>query len=160
MMDYIFNVFLPKNPVQGLLLAARWQSDDISQVAQTLDWAKKRKIPVILFGPVPEYDMPLPLLLAYSIAWNTPDLVSQHRIIERKSLDAHLQNLAASTWQVRYVSLYDAICHEKNCRVYSDADQKIPLMFDDSHLSSAGSVTVVQRLVYLGVLQPPNPPAE
>jgi len=157
MMDYVFNDYLPAHPVQGLLLAARWQSTDIGRVAETLEWARHKKIPVILFGPVPEYDMPLPLLLAYSIAWNKLGLVSQHRIGERKTLDAQLQKLATTTWQVRYISLYDAICQESDCRVYSDPEQKIPLMFDDSHLSSTGSVVIMQLLVYQGKLQPLEP---
>jgi peptidoglycan/LPS O-acetylase OafA/YrhL len=156
MMDYIFNVYLPAHPVQGLLLAARWQSDDIGRVAETIEWARQHQMPVILFGPVPEYDMPLPLLLAYSIAWKKPDLVSQHRIGERQSLDAQLQKLAASTWQVRYISLYDAICQDRDCKVYSDAEQKIPLMFDNSHLSSAGSLVIMHHLVNRGEMAEPR----
>jgi peptidoglycan/LPS O-acetylase OafA/YrhL len=150
MMRYIFNVFLPSHPVEGLLLGARWQSKDIGRLAETLEWARQHQLPVVLFGPVPEYDMPLPLLLAYSIAWNNPDLVSHHRIGERQSLDAQLEKLAANTWHVPYISLYQAVCQDRDCMVYSDAQHKIPLMGDDSHLSPAGSLVILRRLLDQG----------
>ena len=151
-MNFIFDSYLPTHPVEGLLLSARWQSKDISRLAETLDWARNHQIPLILFGPVPEYDMPLPLLLAYSIAWKNPDLVSKHRVGERKSLDAQLQSLAANTWHVPYISLYQAVCQDRECTVYSDPEHKFPLMGDESHLAPAGSSMLLRRLVDLGKL--------
>ena len=152
-MSYIFDAYLPAHPLEGLLLAARWQSADIDRITRTVDWARQHRVPVVLFGPVPEYDMPLPLLLAYSIAWKRPDMVGHHRIGERESLDAELQELAASTWRVPYISLYKAICRDGECRVYSDTAQTVPLMFDDSHLSSEGSLVIGRQLVDKGHLR-------
>lgn len=152
MMNFIFDVYLPKHPIDGLLLGARWQSQDIGRLGETLDWARQHQVPVTLFGPVPEYDMPLPLVLAYSIAWNKPELVSEHRTGGRKRLDAQLQKLAASTWGVPYISLYEAICQGSDCTMYGDAEHKIPLLADDSHLSPAGSRLILHSLVDQGKL--------
>jgi hypothetical protein len=68
----------PTHPVQALLLDRRWGTERVKS-AQTIDWAQKHQIRLILVGPVPEYDAPLARLEAHSIAWNKPDLVSKHR---------------------------------------------------------------------------------
>ena len=119
--------------------------------AATLDWANRHKIAVVMFGPVPEYDVPLPLLLGYSIAWNQPELASRHTVGERKTLDFKLQ-LLATTWRVPYISLYGTVCHDGECAVYGDEAHKVPLLSDDNHLSTEGSFVVSQRLLAEGKL--------
>jgi hypothetical protein len=106
---------------------------------------------VILFGPVPEYDTPLPRLEAYSIAWNQPNLATKHRVDGIEALDKQLQTLA-SAWQVPYASIYQAICSQGNCAEYADSEHKVPLMFDKDHLSTAGSLLVVHRMIERGDL--------
>jgi hypothetical protein len=91
--------------------------------------------------------------MAYSIAWNKPDLVIQHRTAEDEALDAHLESLAEDSWHVIYVSLYKAICNDGVCTEYADAGHTIPLMFDTDHLSEAGSFLVVRRLIEQGKLE-------
>ena len=67
MMQFIFQNFLRSNPIKGLLVEARWKSQDLNGVEGIVDWAQARGINVILIGPVAEYDAPLPRLLAYAI---------------------------------------------------------------------------------------------
>jgi hypothetical protein len=107
---------------------------------------------VIVFGPVPEYDAPLPRLLAYSIAWTKPNLASQHLVASSKVLDEEMQHMAASTWHVPYISLYQEICSADGCAEYADPAHNVPLMGDDNHLSALGASVVVQRLVDKGEL--------
>jgi peptidoglycan/LPS O-acetylase OafA/YrhL len=108
-MNYIFQTYLPAHTIQALLLEGRWTPDNMGELTETIEWAKQRHLPVIVFGPVPEYDAPLPRLLAYSIARHQPDLASRHRVASRGVMDAQMQSLAASTWHVPYISLYQAI---------------------------------------------------
>jgi len=152
MMGYIFQQYLPTHPIQGVFIVGRWEGKDLDPLTQLILWAKQHQVPVIVFGPVPEYDAPLPRLLAYSIAWTKPDLASQHLVASSKVLDAEMQQMAASTWRVPYVSLYQEICGTEGCLEYADAAHKIPLMFDDNHLSALGATFVVQRLVDKGML--------
>ena len=150
MMHYIFATWLPQHPIQALLLQAHWEPNQLPQLAQTLTWANAHHIPVILFGPVPEYDAPLPRLEAYAAAWNQPSLPARHRLPSIEPLDRTLQHLAATTWQVPYVSLYQAICSSTTCTEFTDPAHTIPLMFDTNHLSAAGSRLVVDRLIAHG----------
>jgi hypothetical protein len=114
---------------------------------------KQHQVPVTVFGPVPEYDGPLPRLLAYSIAWKKPNLASQHLVAGQGSLDAEMETLATNTWHVPYVSLYREICGAGGCAVFADAAHEIPLMDDANHLSQFGAHLVVRRLIQQGELQ-------
>lgn len=153
MMTYVFQDYLPLHPVQGLFLEARWQPWDIGRIAETVEWAKQHQIPVVLFGPLQEYDTPLPRLLAYSIAWNLPELAAKHRMSGDALLDARLANLALNTWHIPYVSPYKATCNEEGCTEYADAEHSVPLLFDEGHLTQAGSLLIVHRLIERGELQ-------
>ena len=75
-----------------------------------------------------------------SIAWNRPRLASQHRVPvpNAESLDAEMRSLAANTWHVRYISLYQEICSVGTCAEDADAAHKIWLTFDTDHLTQAG----------------------
>lgn len=153
MMSYIFQSYLPSHRIQGLLMVARWSDKDLPDLSKTIDWAEEHNIPVTVFGPIPEYDGSLPRLLAYSIAWNEPNFPSQHRINSNAPLDITMQRMASTVWHVRYISLYQEICHSDSCDVYADQDHQIPLMDDDNHLNRFGANVVVRRLVAEGKLQ-------
>jgi hypothetical protein len=116
-----------------------WKVDGIdgtsTESPETVEWTRQHRILEVLFGPVPEYDAPLPRLLAYSIAWNLPEFPAQHRMSESALLDARLASLATSTWHIPYVSLYKAICNDGDCTEYADKEHTVPLMFDKDHLS-------------------------
>lgn len=152
MMNFIFGEYLPTHPIQGLMIAGRWEDKDMSALMGVSEWAKAHGTPLLIFGPVPEYDAPLPRLLAYSIAWNEPALPSQHLVAGSSTLDARMQSLAANSWHVPYVSLYRAICGPSACAEYADADHTIPLMSDTDHLSQLGASMVVHELIADGQL--------
>jgi peptidoglycan/LPS O-acetylase OafA/YrhL len=151
--SYIFQTYLLKHRVDELLLEARWKPQDMSELTETIRWAQQHQIPVTVFGPVAEYDAPLPRLLAYSIAWNKPDLPSRHRVASRAPMDAEMQSLASTTWHVPYISLYQAICDKGNCVEYADAAHEVPIMNDEDHLNEFGSALVVRRLIDQGELR-------
>jgi peptidoglycan/LPS O-acetylase OafA/YrhL len=153
MTAYIFQNYLPSHSIQGLFMVGRWTEKQLPEVTTTIAWAKQHNIPVTVFGPVPEYDEPLPRLLAYSIAWNKPDFASQHRVTTIGAIDAKMQSMAANVWHVRYISLYQELCGVDGCAQYADGAHKIPVMDDDNHLNQFGANLVVRRLVAEGKLQ-------
>jgi hypothetical protein len=153
MIAYIFQSYLPSHSIQGLFMAGRWSEKQLPELTTTIAWAKQHNVPVTVFGPVPEYDGPLPRLLAYSIAWNKPNFASEHRLNTNGAIDAKMQSLAADVWHVRYISLYQEICGADGCAEYADRAHKIPLMDDDNHLNQFGANLVVRRLVAEGKLQ-------
>jgi peptidoglycan/LPS O-acetylase OafA/YrhL len=152
-MNYIFQTYLPSHRVDALLLEAQWRRQEIPALTATIDWAAQHHVPVIVFGPVAEYDAPLPRLLAYSIARHEPDLAAHHRVLSRAPLDAEMQHLAGATWHVPYVSLYQAICPDQTCLEFADDAHEIPIMNDEVHLNRFGSDIVARRLVDKGEIR-------
>lgn len=150
MMDFVFQKYLPAHPVKALLLEARWTSASLNGVGEIVRWARARGLTVIVFGPVLEYDAPLPRLLAYAITWNRPNLVRQHRAAYSRAMDSWMQELAQRSWHVCYESLYNATCQGGQCVEYADRQRGIPLMDDGEHLNQDGSRLLVHRMMESG----------
>ena len=161
LMNYIYQSYLPSHPVQGILICDRWKEKNLPDLAETLQWATQHQLPVVLIGPVPEYDSALPRLLAYAVNRNQPAFTGEHRLKELEELDAKMQDLAATAWHVPYVSLYQAICDHSECREYADDGGNIPLMTDADHLSRPGAMLVVRQLArrgkFAGIAQDGSP---
>jgi len=152
MMNFIFRNYLVAHTIEALLVNYRWNSRDLNGLGDVVTWAKAHGIRVVLFGPVAEYDAPLPRLLAYSIAWNKPKLAQQHLAPYSAVLDSEMRNLAEHTWHVDYVSLFQATCGRDSCLEYADDKNEIPLLKDGDHLTKEGSRFLVQRLSEFGKL--------
>jgi peptidoglycan/LPS O-acetylase OafA/YrhL len=153
LMRQVFQEFIPKMHIDGLYLQAAWTPKDMPGLTAAIQWAQSRGLPVTVFGPVPEYDAPLPRLLAYSISWHQPNLAAAHRLSLPSSTDALMQNMAANVWHIPYISLYQAICPNGRCRQFADPAQSVPMLFDTNHLSPAGSALIVRQLAQAGALQ-------
>jgi peptidoglycan/LPS O-acetylase OafA/YrhL len=152
MLNFIFQKYLAGHPVDGLLVEARWYRQNLSALGDIVAWGKENGVKVTVIGPVVEYDAPLPRLLAYSIAWNKPDLPEQHRSTYSAVLDDEMRNLAKD-WHVCYVSIYQATCEGDHCVEYADEKKSIPLLSDEVHLSVSGSKFMAHRLSGLGELE-------
>ena len=142
LMNYVFSDFLPSHHIDRLLLEARWRAEDLAPLGPTLDWLQRRKISVVLFGPMVQYDIALPRLLAFSIRGNDPAIPDQHRLDLRK-LDDNMAAMARARG-IDYVSFYDSLCTETSCTVL-DA-HGAPILYDYGHLTKEGSLLVAERL--------------
>jgi peptidoglycan/LPS O-acetylase OafA/YrhL len=149
LMRYVFSDFLPTHHIDRLIIADRWKSEDLSALSSTLDWTTSRHIPVLLTGPMVQYDTSLPRLLAFSIRANDPAIAAIHRLDQRKLDDAFA--LLAQTKGVSYISFYHTLCQGNSC---VETDPKgVPLEFDYGHLTKEGSLFVAQRLFENGDLR-------
>ncbi|MGC2530153.1 MAG: acyltransferase family protein [Candidatus Acidiferrum sp.] len=144
LMEYILNDYLTHHSVNALIIAARWDGNDVEPLRETLEWAQKRGIHVVLFGPIIQYDSALPRLLALSIKSNDPAIPTLHRVEYYKSLDLEMSQLANSIPGVRYVSYFRMLCRQNSCLEYADAG--VPLQSDYGHLTGSGSLLVATRL--------------
>jgi peptidoglycan/LPS O-acetylase OafA/YrhL len=148
LMTAMFTDFLPNHPLTRLLIAAHWTMSDLPQVEETLQWATRHHIQVVLLGPMLEYDAALPRLLAFSVASGDASLPSRHQV-DNRQLDRSMATLARQMG-AEYVSFYDLLCNQGGCLLLS-ADQ-MPLQFDYGHLTGPGSLLVARRLQEVGGL--------
>ena len=142
-MDYVYKDYLPTHHVDRVLLAARWEEENLPRLDHTIRALKARGIDVLLFGPIVQYDSDLPWLLVASLRKGDPDLPLKHRLTDYEGLDQEMSTLAKQ-WGVDYVSYYKMLCHGRECLEYANKDT--PLQSDYGHLTPAGSLLVASRL--------------
>jgi peptidoglycan/LPS O-acetylase OafA/YrhL len=150
LMQFMFSDYLPTHHVDRLIIAARWDSADMGPLKLTLAWAVRRGVDVVLFGPIVQYDAPLPRLLAMSIKSNDPTIPSLHRVASYENLDLDMTKLVQLTPAVRYVSFFKTLCHQGSCLEY--AGDGIPLQSDYGHLTDSGAALVATKIRELGLL--------
>jgi peptidoglycan/LPS O-acetylase OafA/YrhL len=148
LMNYMFNDYLPRHHVDRLLIAARWMDRELPYLQAVLAMAASRGIPVTLFGPMVEYDLPLPRLLADAAQTNMQRFPEQH-VVDQRSLDGQIAALAAQ-YNDEYISFYGLLCAQGLCATLA-ADGS-PLQFDQNHLTKGGSLFVVKRAIDAGDL--------
>jgi hypothetical protein len=130
--------------VDGVILTERWtQSSDIDHIAPAIAWFKSRSIPVIAVGPVQEYDVPLPMLLAFAIKHHDASLPGRHLAPGFVQLDQRLQARMAE-WQVPYLSPLQTLCPAGHCREYV-GQGSVPTLADDNHLTNQASVQIAKE---------------
>jgi peptidoglycan/LPS O-acetylase OafA/YrhL len=144
LMTYILGDYLVHHHVDALWLEGRWEADDLPSLAATLDWLRAHQVRVTLFGPMLQYDSPLPRLLAMSLRDGDPSIPVAHLIPAFWSLDDRMAALARNTWKVPYVSMIRLLCKGRDCLQYAGAG--VPLQSDYGHLTEDGSVRVAKML--------------
>jgi SGNH domain (fused to AT3 domains) len=144
LMSFVFNTYLPAHRPDALLISARWMEEDLPGLRRTIDWAKGLGIGVVLFGPMVEYDSPLPRLLAVSIQSTDLSLAGRHMLMGQWSVESKMAQLAASENGVKYISLIAPICLGYTCASYTP--EGVPLEFDSNHFTRAGSLLIARRI--------------
>lgn len=134
----------PRHGPAAVLLSANWRADDLGYLRQTLALPAVRALNPIVIGPVPQYDVALPRLLALASNRQDPELVRRSQRQAPFAMDAGLRALTAESG-VPYISLVDALCQARTCRTL--AAPLIPLQFDYGHLTVEGSRTVVRDIL-------------
>lgn len=98
---------------------------------------------VVVIGPSPQFDRPLPHLLIASSRFGVDS--DGHVPTMFFAVDAFLRDLLKSVPQTDYVSLLDLLCPDKHC-VLQTADGA-PLAWDDGHFTAQGSELAATRIV-------------
>ncbi len=154
---YIYGDYLTHHRIDAVLISGQWSARDFPALARTVEWIKKRGIQVILFGPVTEFDVPLPRLLTVALVEPNAATIDQHRNAEPMRTDERLSRLARNQWKVRYISAYENLCASdlpvgiiplrrsmSGCPVY--AARGVPLLFDGNHFTPEGSILYARTM--------------
>jgi peptidoglycan/LPS O-acetylase OafA/YrhL len=145
MMQYIFQRFLPSVHLDGIIISARWSSDDIlPELVKTANAARSHADRVIIFGPIVEYDQALPRIIARAITLHKPEaeFASLHRSGSSQKIDRSFSTVLASI-PIEYVSVYRALCTYV-CEIW--ATKKAPFLFDKDHLTCEGSIELARKV--------------
>ena len=122
----IFTRFLATHHIDRMVVVGRWVDYDIPGINRLVAWTRSRSIPLTLVGPTPDYDAPLPRLLAYGIMRHDPDFANRHREPGTNELDEKLARLAATRWHIPYISLIRMFCSPQSARPMSMPAEPFP----------------------------------
>jgi hypothetical protein len=95
---------MARTHVDSVLLAAKWNSDSVQRVADTIDWMKRQHIAVILVGPTLVYDAPVPRLVIAAMRVSDMTLLKRHVAYAEIELDSRMAELA-EMHGISYISL-------------------------------------------------------
>jgi peptidoglycan/LPS O-acetylase OafA/YrhL len=151
--DHLFNEAIPDLKPDTILLAAGWKPRDLEQVPKTVAYLRKHSRRVIVLGPIVEYSLPLPHLVAVGLWKEKPELVDQYRVTKSKALDRAMRKSLADA-EVDYRSLYDVLCSVEACIVADELG--VPIQFDYGHLTGDGSILLARLLRSQGFLVEPD----
>ncbi|PXW92405.1 peptidoglycan/LPS O-acetylase OafA/YrhL [Sphaerotilus hippei] len=146
-----FDQRLWAQPVDAVLLSARWSEHSLDEASRTLAWLQRKGMRTIVFGPVPRYDMAVPRLLANAVRSGDPDLLRRHMDPGLDRLDRQMADLA-HRHGARYISVFRSLCASGQC--LSQTPELIPMQYDRSHLTIEGSELLVRQWLRSGVLGP------
>ena len=142
MMHEMLHDYLPNHRLDGVILSALWEPDDLAPLTATIAYLKPLVGKVTVFGPVPRYDEPLATLLAKSLQHDDLSTVRRHELPGVSELDSQMRELVTPV--ASYVSTYEAMCPAGRCRLF--AAQGVPMQFDYHHLTKEGAELVMRRI--------------
>lgn len=125
-----------------VILAGRWIESDLDQLGGTLDLLTAKGVSVMVVGPVPEYSISLPRLLAMSTSADRSVKIKENFLLDRWNLDKKMKAYVAGK-NVPYFSIFSSICDGSACPVTIHG---VPLQYDRSHFTMEGSAFVGERL--------------
>ena len=143
LMDFIFKQFLPGKRLDGIIISSRWRKDDVEDIKRTVMYLRQFADRVIVFGPIVEYTMALPRIIALDYAKLTSGGVAAYRKSYQKELDLELGR-EMQVAGIEYISVYRAICAPE-CSIWAEPDT-VPMQSDSGHLTTAGARELARRV--------------
>lgn len=147
LMRTAFTRIIPEQKFSAIVLAGRWKRKDVPKLVETARFLETETGMVYVFGPVVEYSLPLPRLLAMSTVRNDHmDVVrDSSRLSEKLALDAIMSKaLDVAGQHIRYISILHELCSNGRCRTTTASG--VPTQFDYGHLTYEGAAYVLSKL--------------
>ena len=130
--------------VRTVVLAANWSAYPVAAVEPTIVRLRAEGRQVVLVGPVPAWDQPLPRqLLFLGRSGPLPARLRPDSLPALEALDGRLEAIAQRTG-ARYLSPLRLLCNADGCRVRV-APSRVT-SFDRTHLTTSASVYTVVAL--------------
>lgn len=159
LMGRAFRQYIPGGQFDAVILAGRWNREHAERLPRTITDIAPLVGEVIVLGPVAEYSVELPVLLAKStLRRDGGALVDAARRRDDAQATADFVEQQVRPVGASYYSVIDTVCSEDACATTTPAG--VPLQFDEAHLTYEGARMVLERLKQQGLLRGPGPQAD
>lgn len=137
LMVWALDDYVAKSRPDLVVLAARWEDDDLAALGDLLGALRDKGQAVLVVGPAAEWAQFVPRLLALGHErGQMTALPDRLRLPSRQALDQRMARLAAEAGAA-YVSLHAIQC-DPQCRYFGPSG--VPLVVDDAHFTQEASV--------------------
>jgi peptidoglycan/LPS O-acetylase OafA/YrhL len=144
LMNRIMTRVVNSGEVQDIVLAGRWQPQDLPLLANTLNDLKRRGMSVTLLGPGEEYQQEFPALLGRALVRKGTWTVASEEIPGLKAQSDAIGDIAHNAG-VSYLPVYDIQCPiSHRCELLDKFGQ--PVLFDFHHVTLAEARQVIAHL--------------
>lgn len=143
LIDYTFGPFLQRGHLDKVILSGRWRASDMAGLSHTIRLFRAKNIPVLVIGPIYEFEGDFPLLLARAYASGEPHAVERTRLTTKAAIDALVERTAHSAG-AEFYSVQRAECYDGRCAYLGP--RGMPLHFDYGHLTEDGAEYVLRDL--------------
>lgn len=140
-----------------LVLSARWEASDMPALRRTIETLRPKVGRLLVSGPIVEYGVALPRLLAQIAEGRDPALFISARVTKTRALDAELRALVEAAG-ADYASPYSVLCPASGEACTTQTAQGVPIQWDYGHLTREGSGYVANAVKDAGLLQLPAAP--
>jgi peptidoglycan/LPS O-acetylase OafA/YrhL len=121
-----------KPMLDQVIIIGRWEPADLPHLTATIGLIQRYNVPVLVVGPFPRYQQPLPRLLAMALLYNDDALLDREFFKTTGQLDRQVEQIALDNG-ARFYSPYRLLCPKDKCR--RRLDDGSPVQFDTSHLT-------------------------
>lgn len=148
LMQFLLRRYIREAKPDAVLISVDWSLADLEPLLATVASIRSAGRPVIVLGQVPTYQIKLSRLLAMAAMRGDPSTVTRGRDEGMLEVD-RVFNRALPAAGIRYVSLYRVMCGAECASVTDDG---VPLQWDESHFTEAGSRWVADQVRKGGLL--------
>ena len=127
-----------------VVMTYNWQPRDLPLLDDMLKGMRRQGLHVMVLGPEPAYDIPLPTLLAHQLMTGRPS--ASAFLQTAKYMEHEVAGIAARDG-ASFQSLEKRLCNAKGDSCTTLNTDGSPLLFDNDHLTPSGSITVARLFV-------------
>lgn len=124
-----------------VVMTHNWQPRDLPLLDDTLKAMRRQRLHVIVVGPEPSYEIPLPTLLAHQALTGRPSATA---FLKTAAYMEHEVAGIAARDGASFQSLEKWLCNAKGDSCTTLNADGSPLLFDNDHLTPSGSIAVAR----------------
>jgi peptidoglycan/LPS O-acetylase OafA/YrhL len=152
LIDAMLFDFLTHHRIDRVILAAKWRPSSADHLAATLAYLKERSIPVTVIGPTIIYDSPLPRLLVTAARSGDQHFIEKHWDHSLIGLDSQLSAVVGA----QGAEYFSMLAIDDDRMISLVGAQGLPLLIDQEHFSSEGSLLIAHRMKAAGLFSTPG----
>lgn len=120
--------------------------DEFNVIAEMMKYDGIKR--VILVGPVPQWDIPLPVIISRR-HWDVDTTAFADRALDLNiiNVDANAKKRFTNSHELEYLSLLEQLCSSRSVCLAKVDQRNTPLVWDYGHLTLAGSEYIAKKIV-------------